>query len=132
MDTQAFPQISTIIIDDNRDIAKVFEEYLELCGITVVGVGYDGKDAVDLYQKFKPSVVILDVMMPNFDGFYGLEKIKQLDSNAKVIMVTADTTLRTQERLKSLGAHSIIYKPIEIEDLFLAISRAAQLGCVHN
>ncbi|MGQ0606387.1 MAG: response regulator [Candidatus Nitrosotenuis sp.] len=127
-----FSQLSAIIIDDDHGTAWIFKTHLELCGINVVGIGYDGKAAVELYQKFKPDIVILDVMMPNFDGFYGLEKIKQLDSNAKVIMATADTTLQTLERLKSLSANSIIYKPFEIDEIFLAITRVTQLECVYN
>ena len=127
-----FSQITAIIIDDDHGITTVFAEYLELHGITTLGIGRDGKSAVELYQKTKPHVVFLDVMMPDYDGFYGLEKIKQFDPNARVIMVTADATQETRDRLVSLGANMIIHKPFEIEEIVMAINRITQLEVVNN
>lgn len=123
----SFSQITTIIIDDDKDIATVFAEYLKLHGITTLGIGHDGKSAVELYQKTKPDIVFLDVMMPNYDGFYGLEKIKQFDPNARVIMVTADVTKETHDKLVSLGVNLIIYKPFEIEEIIVTLNRIIQL-----
>lgn len=126
-----FSQITTIIIDDDKDISIVFADYLKLHGITTLGIGHDGKSAVELYQKIKPSVVFLDVIMPNYDGFYGLEKIKQFDPNARIIMVTADLTQETHDRLVSLGANMIIHKPFEIEEILMIINRIIRLEIVN-
>jgi len=60
---------SAIIVDDDHNIVKVFEQYLKLNNIDVLGHCYDGKEAVTLYEKLKPDVVLLDVMMPYHDGF---------------------------------------------------------------
>ena len=128
----SFSQITTIIIDDDPGILTVFTEYLKLHGIVTLGIGSDGKSAVELYQKTKPSVVFLDVMMPDYDGFYGLEKIKQFDPNARVIMVTADSTQETHDRLVSLGVSMIIHKPFEIEEIIMMINRITQLEVVNN
>ena len=127
----SFSQITTIIIDDDPGILTVFTEYLKLHGIVTLGIGSDGKSAVELYQKTKPSVVFLDVIMPNYDGFYGLEKIKQFDPNARIIMVTADLTQETHDRLVSLGANMIIHKPFEIEEILTMINRITQLEIVN-
>jgi len=105
--------VTSIIVDDDFDTVEVFSEYLELSGINVVGKGYNGKDAVDLYQKLKPDVVFLDVLMPDYDGFYALKKIRQLDHDAKIIMVTASLTAQTSDELKDLNASAIIYKPYD-------------------
>jgi DNA-binding response OmpR family regulator len=118
-----FSQISAIIIDDDKNVAATLADYLELHGISIIAVGYNGKAAVELYQRFKPNVVFLDVMMPDYDGFYGLEKIKQFDPTAKVIMATADTTQQTQNRLATLGADLIVYKPFDIKEILTSISR---------
>ena len=127
-----FSSITAIIIDDDKGITDVFEEYLQIHGITTLGVGHDGNSAVELYQKTKPDVVFLDVMMPIYDGLYGLEKIKQFDPNARVIMVTADLTQQTNDRLMSLGADMIIHKPFEIEEILVALNRITQLGVMNN
>jgi len=115
--------VTSIIVDDDFDTVEVFSEYLELSDIHVVGKGYNGKDAVDLYQKLKPDVVFLDVLMPDYDGFYALEKIRQLDHDAKIIMVTASLTAQTSDQLKDLNASAIIYKPYDINNIIETVHR---------
>jgi len=117
--------VSVIVIDDDVDTVDVFCEYLEIKEIPVLGRGYDGKDAVELYEKLKPDVVLLDIMMPEYDGFYALENIKKINPDAKVIMVTADLSYDT-ERLGRLKASTVIYKPYEIEKVIETIHK------VHN
>ena len=132
MSSQRFSsQITAIIIDDDKGITTVFREYLQIHGIATLGVGHDGKSVVELYQKTKPDIVFLDVIMSNYDGFYGLEKIKQFDPNAKVIMVTADLTQEAHDKLMSLGANMIIHKPFEIEEILMMINRITQLEVVN-
>ena len=108
---------SSIVVDDDFDTVEVFSEYLELKDIDVVGKGYNGKDAVDLYKTLKPDVVFLDVLMPDYDGFYALEKIRQLNPDSKIIMVTASLTAKTEDKLKELNASAIIYKPYDIDNV---------------
>jgi len=132
MSSQRFSsQITAIIIDDDKGITTVFREYLQIHGIATLGVGHDGKSVVELYQKTKPDIVFLDVIMSNYDGFYGLEKIKQFDPNARVIMVTADLTQEAHDKLMSLGANMIIHKPFEIEEILMMINRITKLEVVN-
>jgi len=114
---------TSIVVDDDFDTVEVFSEYLELKNIHVLGKGYNGKDAVDLYQKLKPDVVFLDVLMPDYDGFYALEKIRKLNPNANVIMVTASLTAQTEDKLKDLNASAIIYKPYDIDNIVETVHR---------
>ena len=108
---------SVIVIDDDRDTVEVFCEFLGLKGIDVLGRGYNGKEAVELYLQLKPDVVFCDVMMPEYDGFYALEKIRRNDPDAKVIMVTADIAADTKEKLIELKATAVIYKPYDIDNV---------------
>ena len=108
---------SVLVIDDDASIVEVICEYLEIKKIDVIGMGHNGKRAVELYKKLKPDVVLLDVMMPDYDGFYALKEIRKIDPDAKVIMVTADLTLDTEKRVKELKASAITYKPYEIDSL---------------
>lgn len=106
---------TAIVIDDDHDVADSFSEYLELKNINVLDRGYNGKDAVNLYQRLRPDVIFLDVMMPDYSGFYALEMIKQIDPSAIIIATTADRTEETENRLVELGASYIAYKPDEID-----------------
>ena len=108
---------TAIVVDDDYDIVDTFAEYLELKNVHVLGRGHNGKDAVDLYQKFQPEVVFLDVTMPDYNGFYALEKIKQINPDATVIMITADLTEETENKLVELCASTIIYKPLELDKI---------------
>ena len=112
-----------IVIDDDRDTVEVFCEYLGIKNIDVVGRGFNGKDAVELYKEKNPDVILLDVMMPEYDGFYGLRNIRQVDPNSKVIMVTADLTSDTEKKLQELQASAILYKPYEIDSVVETIEK---------
>lgn len=114
---------SVIVVDDDRDTVEVFCEYLSIKDIKVLGKGYDGRSAVELYKEHKPDVVLLDVMMPDYDGFYGLEQIRKFDPNAKIIMVTADLTSDTEKKLVDLKASAMIYKPYEIDSVIETIEK---------
>jgi DNA-binding NarL/FixJ family response regulator len=115
--------VKVVVIDDDVDTVEVFCEYLEIKDIEVVGRGYNGKTAVELYEKLKPDIMLLDVMMPDYDGFYGLENIKKINPNAKLIMVTADLTYDTEKKLKMFNASAIIYKPYEIDSVIDTIHK---------
>ena len=115
--------IKAIVIDDDVDTVEVFCEYLEIKDIKVLGRGYNGKTAVELYETLKPDIVLLDVMMPEYDGFYGLENIKKINPAAKVIMVTADLTYDTEKRLKAHNASAVIYKPYEIDSVIETVHK---------
>ncbi len=95
--TMVIIMVNVIVIDDDVDTVEVFCEYLEIKDITVVGRGHNGKKAIELYEKLNPDIVLLDVMMPEYDGFYGLAHIKKIKPDAKVIMVTADLTYDTEK-----------------------------------
>lgn len=115
--------IKAIVIDDDVDTVEVFCEYLEIKDIKVIGRGYNGKTAVELYESLKPDIVLLDVMMPEYDGFFGLENIKKINPAAKVIMVTADLTYDTEKKLKTFNASAVIYKPYEIDTVIETVHK---------
>jgi len=121
---------SVIVVDDDRDTVEVFCEYLSIKNIEVLGHGYDGKTAVELYQKHKPDVILLDVMMPDYDGFYGLENIRKINPDAKIIMVTADLTSDTEKKLVELKASAMIYKPYEIDSVIETIEKVSKENIV--
>lgn len=110
-------QITAIVIDDDIDTLDVFCEYLEISKFRVVGKAYSGERVAELYSKFKPDVVFLDVMMDGYDGIYALEQVKKVNPDAVVIMVTADLTKDTSEKLERLKASAVIYKPFDIKNV---------------
>ncbi len=109
--------VTAIVIDDDVDTVEVLSEFLAIKGITVIGKGYDGLEAIMMYMELKPAVVFLDVMMESRDGFYTLEKIRKIHPDAIIILITADVTKNTKKRLLELDASAIIYKPYDINEV---------------
>ena len=113
--------ISVIVVEDDFDSLEVLSEYLSLKELNVLAKAKNGKEAVEIYKKFKPDVVLLDILMPGFDGFYAIENIKKVDPAAKVIFVTAATMGSTQRKLFDYDVEGIIFKPFEMEHLLETI-----------
>ena len=113
--------LRALVVDEDYDAQSVLSELLQLHNIEVVGVGKNGKEAVNLYREKRPDVVLLDLMMPKYDGFYGLEQIRKFDPNSKVIVFTGRSDIKTKKRVKELGALAIISKTDEIEDIIRSI-----------
>ncbi len=126
-------KIRVLVADDNHDILTLFSELLKLKNFDVIGKASNGKEAVRLYAEHKPQIVFLDVVMPDGDGIYALEKIREANPSAIVIMVTSDVAPTTAERLEQLQASAVVYKPFDINDIMkvvkelLAKSNASQL-----
>ena len=111
---------SVIVIDDSEDTVELFSEFLEQNGINVVGKGFDGVTAVKLYKQLKPDLVLLDLHMHNGSGFYAIEKIREIEPKARIIVVTSDTTAETHSRCKKLDVR-ILEKPFRIEQILISL-----------
>jgi len=109
--------ISVIVVDDDHDVAEALSECLVIKGINVLAEGTNGLEAIELYKKFRPDFVLLDISMPKYDGYYGIMKILEHDNNAKVIIVSASCTQEDVENLFLLGAFAVVAKPYDIHSL---------------
>lgn len=114
--------IRAIVCDDEK-AAHTLISYFEstkMCPLEIVGHAYDGLQAADLIKKEKPDLVFMDVRMPFMDGF---EVIEQMEG-CKVIIITAYDSFSYAQRALRLGASDILAKPIDFDQLKLAIERA--------
>jgi len=113
---------NVLVVDDDIDTVDVLCEYLRLKGMNVVGSAKNGQEALKLYKELKPDIVLLDVWMPDFDGYFGLQKILEFDPDAKIVMVTASAFSDSKKnKLKSMGASDVICKPYETSDVIKTI-----------
>ncbi len=106
---------NAIVVDDEKDVLDVLCEYLHVKDINVLATGNNGLDAVNLYKRFKPDVVLMDLLMPQYDGFYGLEKIRQYDPNSKVIIFSASLTPKYIKILQEMKVSAITQKPYDMD-----------------
>ncbi len=108
---------SIIIIDDDVDAVEILKEYFEELKIDVLGCGFNGKDAVELYKKHNPDVVLLDLAMPEFDGFYAIENIQKINPKTKIIILTGSVDAESMEKLDGHQIYAIFLKPYKITEL---------------
>ncbi|MBN2547069.1 MAG: response regulator [Spirochaetes bacterium] len=113
-----------LIVDDLAFIKLIIKDTLEKKGFEVVGEASNGIEAVELYSKLKPDVVLMDITMPRMDGIQALSKIMDLDKNAKVIMCSALGQQRLIIQAIQLGAKDFIVKPFKPERIIGAIKKA--------
>ena len=109
--------IRAIIVDDDKDTIQLFSDLLISNGIKVVGRGYNGQDAVFLFQKLKPDVLFLDVLMPIYDGIFALKKIRETNPNANIIVIYDKLSIEKEIAINRLKPSAVIREPIDVDDI---------------
>jgi two-component system chemotaxis response regulator CheY/two-component system response regulator (stage 0 sporulation protein A) len=115
--------IRAVVVDDDKDTVALFAEILQSNNIEVVGKGYNGQEAAFLYQKLKPDVIFLDVIMPVYDGIYGLTKIREMNPDATVIITTNQMTINAQIALNKLRPSAVIKEPIDVNEILKKVNQ---------
>lgn len=98
-----------LIADDNKQITSILEQYAKKEGY-ITQVAYDGLSALELFQSFKPDIILLDVMMPRIDGFEVCREIRK-NSSIPIIMITARGEDFEKIMGLDIGADDYIVKP---------------------
>lgn len=108
-----------LLVDDEEAILDVCRRYLEAEGYTV-SVAADGDEALKIWRKKQPDLIVLDIMMPNIDGWKVAETIRMMD-DVPIIMLTA--LGQESDRLQglSLGADDYLTKPFSPKELVLRV-----------
>ena len=107
-----------LAVDDNDQNLQLIEEYLLQWGYDVV-LGRDGTEALALFPEHNPSLILLDVMMPNMDGYEACARIKATPQGRRIPVVMLTALLGTEDKIKALehGADDFLNKPINREEL---------------
>ncbi|NOQ44328.1 MAG: response regulator [Nitrosopumilus sp.] len=115
--------IRAVVVDDDKDTVALFAEIMQSNNIEVVGRGYNGQEAAFLYQKLKPDVIFLDVIMPVYDGIYGITKIREMNPDAVVIITTNQMTINAQIALNKLRPSAVIKEPIDVNEIIKTVNQ---------
>ncbi len=105
--------IKLMIVDDETQITTMLEKWFSKNREFSVSIYNNPEIAVSSFSTVKPDVVLLDIMMPQMDGLAVLEKIKAVEPNTVVVMMTAYSTLDRVLNSHRQGADSYILKPFE-------------------
>jgi DNA-binding response OmpR family regulator len=113
--------MKVLIAEDDRDFGNILAQYVTISGFEVI-LGRDGAEAWELFKSGKPDLCVLDVMMPEMDGFTLAEKIKESDPDVPLIFLTARSMKEDIVRGLKIGADDYITKPFDPEVLILRIN----------
>lgn len=113
--------MKVLIAEDDRDFGNILTQYVTISGFEV-DLARDGKEAWEKFNHEKPDICVLDVMMPEMDGFTLAEKIKQSHADMPIIFLTAKSLKEDIVKGLKLGADDYITKPFDPEVLILRIN----------
>ena len=117
-----------LIVDDSGYMRQVIRKYLEPKGFVIIGEAQDGWEAIQLFDKLRPDVVTMDISMKKLGGIEATKKIKSIDQNARVIMVSALGEARFIKEAIKAGANDFIIKPFAEDRLIGSITNVISKG----
>jgi two-component system NtrC family response regulator len=116
---------SILVVDDDDNLRWVTQTHLEDAGYRVTTVA-NGEAALAVLDKDSPNLVVTDLKMPGISGIELLERIRSQDPELPVILMTAFGTIQSAVQAVKAGAYEYLTKPIDPEELLLAVSRALE------
>ena len=108
-----------LIVDDEKNIVELAKLYLERDGFSTV-CAYDGEEALSVFKKETPELIVLDIMLPKIDGWQVCREIRKT-SQVPIIMLTAKTDTFDKVLGLELGADDYLTKPFEPKELVARI-----------
>ncbi|GLH64046.1 MULTISPECIES: response regulator [Bacillaceae] len=111
-----------LIVDDQYGIRILLNEVFQREGYTTYQAA-NGMQALEIVRKHQPDLVLLDMKIPGMDGIEILKRLKEIDPDIKVIIMTAYGELDMIQETKELGAIMHFAKPFDIDDLREAVKK---------
>src|SRR5438270_2168626 len=119
-------KIKVLYVEDEIFLAKIVSETLQVRGYDVV-LESDGAHASEQFAKEKPDVCVLDIMLPNKDGFAIADEIREKDNQVPIIFLSAKSQTSDVVNGFRLGANDYIRKPFSIEELIVRIENVLKV-----
>lgn len=124
-----------LVIDDEEANVLLLSNLLERVGYTDVHCLTQSSEALQSYIDLEPDLVLLDLMMPEIDGFQLLEAFSRHDAADEfrpVLVLTADTTIQARRKALSLGAKDFVAKPFDVIEVGLRISNLLETRLLYE
>ncbi|MFQ5475596.1 MAG: response regulator [Nitrosopumilus sp.] len=111
-----------LIADDSDAIRLVLKDILSIGDHEIIAEAVDGAEAVDLYQKHNPQILLLDLAMPKKDGLTVVNEVMEYDANAKIVLITASDDQKVITQCLKNGATTYISKPFDFNSVLKSIN----------
>ena len=114
---------TVVVVDDSAVMRKLVSNMLSSIGFSVIGEANSGESGVQLYDDLRPDIITLDVIMGKISGLDALKQIMEIDSEAKVIMISSMAQKPIVQEAVTCGAKGFIIKPFDEFDVKRAMSK---------
>jgi len=114
-------------VEDELFLARIVKESLESREFEVI-MEHDGGKAINLFKRVQPDICVLDVMLPNKDGFEIADEIREINETIPIIFLTAKTQTEDVVRGFTLGGNDYLRKPFSIEELIARMQNLLRSG----
>ena len=105
-----------LVVDDEQAVCNMLKKFLSNKGYETI-IALSGEEAIIKVKEEKPHVVLLDIKMPKMDGLEALKRIKEIDKEVGVVMITAVKDEEMGKKCLELGAYDYITKPLPLDYL---------------
>jgi two-component system chemotaxis response regulator CheY len=105
-----------MVVDDSLFQRKSLGKMISNMGWEVVGEASNGREAIEMYQRWSPDLVLMDLVMPEMEGIEAVEKILAMDQDAKIIVISSLGYGEVVNKALSLGAKHFLTKPINADE----------------
>jgi len=112
-----------LVIDDEANILQVLKRALEKKGFEILAFS-NGEEALQALDRFRPALVLSDIVLPGLDGIGILKRVKAFDPEINVLLITAHASLETAISAMREGASDYLIKPFKIAELSSAVQKA--------
>jgi two-component system chemotaxis response regulator CheY len=119
-------QGSILLVDDEAHIRKFVTLILKQLGAPKLLEAANGEEALEVYKRESPDLVLLDISMPLLDGLATLKKLKEMDPNCVVVMLTSMVNRQSVDEALAAGATNYIRKDTPKEEISKALSETIQ------
>ena len=112
-----------LVVEDSPMIQEILVERLRLRNFDVVAAN-DGQEGIEVAQKEQPDLILMDISLPNMDGWQATQKIRTIDAlkNTPIIALTAHALIEDRNKSLAIGCNDFETKPINFSQLVLKIN----------
>ena len=120
-----------LVVDDDKNTRRLFRAVLENAGYTVSAAS-DGAEALELMDSEHIDLVVLDIMMPNMDGYEFTKALREVEKNLPILMVSAKQLPEDKKKGFFVGTDDYMTKPIDEEEMLLRIKALLRRAKIVN
>jgi len=110
-----------LVCDDDKAVSNFLKRFLKKEGYVWVDTALSGEEALEKIAKDKHQLLLLDIKLPGIGGLEVLKRVKEIDNNIAVIMITGFADAENADQAKKMGAYDYIVKPFDLAYLKLVL-----------